>query len=121
MASFNSTIGRYREFLVAQGAGGMKLPNHNLDVGTFTAAGKYRLTDAAYSRLLHRLQSHYPEVSRGLRSDILAFYHDLEVPISTKANHDDWAKVLQELDRLRAVDANLQAPAARTAALEQPR
>ena len=36
--------------------GRLKLPNDNLDVGTFTAAGKYRLTDAAYSELLHKLQ-----------------------------------------------------------------
>ena len=39
MASFNSTIERYRELLSEQKAGSLKLPNYNLDVGTFTAAG----------------------------------------------------------------------------------
>ena len=107
MASFNSTIGRYRELLSEQNAGRLKLPNDNLDVGAFTAAGKYKLTDAAYSQLLHKLQGHYTEMPQELRSDILAFYHDLDVPISTKANDDDWARVLKELDRLRAVDADL--------------
>ena len=80
MASFNSTIDRYRELLSEQNAGRLKLPNDNLDVGTFTAAGKYKLTDAAYSQLLHKLQGHYTEMPPELRSDILAFYHDLDAP-----------------------------------------
>ena len=111
MASFNSTIDRYRELLSEQNAGRLKLPNDNLDVGAFTAAGKYRLTDAAYSQLLHKLQGHYTEMPQELRSDILAFYHDLGVPISTKTNDNDWARVLKELDRLQAVDVDLRHPA----------
>ena len=71
---------------------------------TFTAAGKYKLTDAAYSELLHKLQGHYTEMPQELRSDILAFYHDLDAPISTKTNGDDWARVLKELDQLQSVD-----------------
>ena len=76
--------------------GRLKLPNDNLDVGTFTPAGKYKLTDATYSQLLHKLQGHYTEMPPELRSDILAFYHDLDLPNSTKANAGDWARVLQE-------------------------
>jgi len=45
-------------------------------VGTITAAGKYRLMDAAYSQLLHKLQGRYTEMPQELRSDILAFYQD---------------------------------------------
>jgi hypothetical protein len=107
MASFNSTVARYRELLSDQNAGRLKLPNENLDVGTFTAAGKYTLTDATYSRLLDKLQGHYTEIPQELRSDILAFYHDLDVPISTKSNGDDWARVLKEVDQLQAVDVDL--------------
>ncbi|MCX6620650.1 MAG: zinc dependent phospholipase C family protein [Acidobacteria bacterium] len=110
MASFNSTIGRYRELLSEHNAGHLKLPNDNLDVGTFTASGKYRLTDTAYSRLLHKLQDHFTELPEDLRSNILAFYHDLGVPNSTKTNDDDWARVLRELDRLQAVDVDLRRP-----------
>ena len=110
MASFNSTIARYRELLSEQNAGRLKLPNENLDVGALTAAGKYRLTDAAYSQLLHKLQGHYTEMPQELRTDILAFYHDLDVPISTKTNDNDWARVLKELDRLQAVDVDLRHP-----------
>jgi hypothetical protein len=110
MASFNATIERYRGLLSEENAGRLKLPNDNLDVGEFTAAGKYRLTDAAYSQLLHKLQNHYTEIPQELRSDILAFYHDLEVPISTKTDGKDWARVLKELDQLQAVDTGLRHP-----------
>lgn len=110
MASFNATIARYREMLSEQNAGRLRLPNDNLDVGEFTTAGKYRLTDAAYSQLLHKLQGRYAEMPQELRSDILGFYHDLDVPISTKTNDDDWARVLKELDLLQAVDVDLRHP-----------
>ena len=112
MASFNATIARYRELLSEQNAGRLKLPNYNLDVGTFTAAGKYTLMDAAYSQLLHKLQGHYAEMPQELRSDILAFYHDLGAPISTKADGKEWARVLKELDQLRSVDVDLRHPPA---------
>ena len=107
MASFNSTIDRYRELLAEQNAGRLRLPNDNLDVGTFTPAGKYKLTDATYSQLLHKLQGRYTEMPPELRSDILAFYYDLDLPNATKANAGDWARVLQEIDRLQSVDADL--------------
>ena len=112
MASFNSTIDRYRELLSEQNAGHLKLPNDNLDVGTSTAAGKYTLTDGAYSQLLHKLQGHYTELPQELRSDILAFYRDLGAPISTKTNDNDWARLLKELDHLQSVDADLRHPTA---------
>jgi len=111
MASFNSTIERYRELLSEQNLGRLKLPNDNLDVGTSTAAGKYRLTDTAYSQLLDKLHGRYTELPQELRSDILTFYRDLGVPLSTKTNADDWARLLRELDHLQSVDVDLRHPA----------
>ena len=116
MASFNSTIGMYRQLLAEQNAGRLKLPNDNLDVGGVTAAGKYALTDAAYTELLHKLKGRYTEIPPELRGDILAFYQDLSLPISTKTNASEWAAVLLELDQLRAVDSDLRHPVALTAA-----
>jgi hypothetical protein len=107
MASFNSTIDLYRQLLSEVSAGSLKLPNDNLDVGTLTAAGKYKLTDAAYSQLLHKLQGHYTEMPPELRNDVLGFYHDLEAPNWTKADGKNWAKILKELDQLRAIDVDL--------------
>ena len=110
MASFNATIVRYRELLSEQNAGHLKLPNDNLDVGAFTSPGKYTLADAAYSELLHKLQGHYTEIPQELRSDILAFYRDLGVPIPTKTKDDDWARVVKDLDELKAADVELRHP-----------
>jgi hypothetical protein len=110
MASFNATIVRYRELLSEQSAGRLELPNDNLDVGAFTSAGQYTLADAAYSQLLHKLQGRYTGIPQELRSDILAFYRDLGVPISTKTKDNDWARVLKELDQLKAADVELRHP-----------
>lgn len=110
MASFNSTISRYRELLSEQNGDRLKLPNDNLDVGTSTAAGMYTLTDAAYSKLLHELQGHYTEMPQELRSDILAFYRKLDTSIWTKTDDHESSRLLKELDLLRAVDADLRHP-----------
>jgi len=107
MASFNSTITHYRDLLSEQNAGRLNLPNDNLDVGSVTAAGKYTLMDAAYSELLHKLQGHYTEIPPELRSDILAFYSGPGLANSTKTNAGDSARVVKELDQLRAVDPDL--------------
>jgi hypothetical protein len=121
MASFNSTIVRYRDLLAEQNAGRLKLPNDNLDVGTFTPAGTYRLMDTAYSRLLHKLRGHYPDMPPELRSDILAFYRDLGAPLSTKADEKDWAAVLKELDQLKSVDADLRHPTVAVVGMPLPK
>jgi hypothetical protein len=115
MASFNSTIARYRELLSEQNTGDLTLPNDNLDVGEFTPAGKYRLTDVTYAELLQKLQGHYTDMPQELRSDIIAFYHELSLPISTKTNASDWARVLKELGQLQSVDSDLRHPTALTA------
>ncbi len=120
MASFNSTIVHYRELLSEQNAGNLELPNDNLDVGELTPAGKYRLTDETYSELLHKLQGHYTEMPQPLRSDLLVFYHDLNLPISTKTNASNWGRMLKELGQLQSVDADLQHPALTAAGMPLP-
>jgi len=107
MASFNTTIDRYREYLAAVSADQLKLPNHNIDMGEVTPAGKYKLADAAYAKLLHKLESHYTEVPPELRTNIIAFYRDLSLPIATKAHPADWSRLLEELDRLKTIDGDL--------------
>jgi hypothetical protein len=104
MASFNATITHYQDLLAEQNAGRLKLPNDNLDVGTFTAAGKYTLEDSAYAELLHKLQGHYTEMPPELRTDILAFYSGPGLANSTKTNARDSARMIKELDQLRAAD-----------------
>jgi hypothetical protein len=107
MAGFNVSIDRYREQLAGVGSGRLELPNDNFDVGEATRAGKYKLTDLAYARLLHKLDGHYADLPRDLRRDILAFYRDLSLPIATKVNEGDWARLQDELGHLEAVDRDL--------------
>jgi len=107
MASFNASIDRYRELLAELKADRPRLPNQNFDTGELTAAGQYKLTDAAYAKLLDKLADHYADVSPELRGDILAFYGDLNAPISTKSSDKEWAKVLKELDELKAADLHV--------------
>jgi len=109
MAAFNATIDRYREFLAGAGAGQLKLPNDNFDVGAATEAGEYTLADAAYAKLLHKLENHYADMPEDLRTNILAFYRDLSLPIATKAHESEWAKLQVELDHLGSIDRDLSA------------
>jgi hypothetical protein len=101
MASFNSAVDRYRKLLAGQGDAQFELLNHNLDTGEITKAGEYKLTDAAYAKLLDKLKDRYPEVPQELRSNILAFYGDVGVAVG-----GDRAVLLQEIERLKAVNAD---------------
>ena len=113
MASFNASIDRYRESLAAVGAGRPNLPNDNIDVGEVSKAGKYKLADEAYAKLLHKLEGRYADMPQDLRSDILAFYQDLSQPIATKTNAGDWARLQEELHDLEAVNHDLAAPSSK--------
>ena len=115
MVGFNASIDRYRELLGEVKGGRLHVPNENFDVGEVTAAGKYSLTDAAYAKLVHKLNGHYAEMPPELRSDILAFYRDLKAPIATKANAGDWERLQAELEHLEAVDRDLSAPGTKLA------
>ena len=107
MTGFNASIDRYRELLAAVGGGRLQLPNDNFDVGGATKAGSYTLTDAAYAKLLHKLDGRYGDLSPELRTNILAFYQDLDLPISTKKDEGDWTRLKDELDRLAATNRGL--------------
>src|SRR5579864_8801909 len=101
MVGFNSSIDQYRLLLAELGSGRqLKLANDNIDVGVTTKAGKYKLTDAAYAKLVHKLDGHYTDMPQDLRSDILAFYGDLSLPIATKTNEGDWTRLQEELSHL---------------------
>src|SRR6185437_12848972 len=86
MASVNATIDRYVQSLSDLKSDRPDLPNINFDVGDPTVAGKYRLADAAYAKLLHRLKGQYAVMPGDLRADILAYYRDLSLPISTRTD-----------------------------------
>jgi hypothetical protein len=114
MVGFNASIERYRELLTGVDRGDLELPNDNFDLGEATRAGRYKLTDAAYAKLLHKLHGRYTEIPQELRRDILSFYGDLTLPISTKTDSSGWATLQEELSLLHAIDrdASVAGPAA---------
>ena len=114
MASFNATVDRYKAMLANVDAGGPELPNENLDAGGATIAGKYKGTDEAYAKLLGKLADHqFAGMKPDLRQNILAYYKDLNPPIpakSTKKEKAELTKLLEQLDRLKAVPEAVPAP-----------
>lgn len=120
MAGFNASIDRYRELLADVGGGRLNLPNDNFDVGEATRASKYTLTDVAYATLLHKLEGHYVDLPQDLRSDILAFYQDLSLPIATKAHESDWARLQEELSHLEAINRDLSAGRSEVSSVSAP-
>jgi hypothetical protein len=107
MASFNATVDRYKAILANVEAGGPELPNENFDVGGATTAGKYKGTDEAYSKLVGKLADRqFAGTPPELRRNILAYYKDLKPSIparSTKKERAELTKLLDQLDRLRAL------------------
>lgn len=77
MAGFNASIDRYRDLLAGAG------------------------------NLLQKLDSRPAEIPQDLRSDILAFYPDLNVPIATEGKASEWVRLQEELQCLAVVDHDL--------------
>jgi hypothetical protein len=100
MKSVNETLTQYRTLLAAQGRDALKLPNVNFDTGEPVKPGTYRLADAAYAKLLDKLNG--KPVPPDLRANILAYYSDINAPFATKQDPKAWEKVLRDLDALKA-------------------
>ena len=77
------------------------MPNDNLDIGSVTGAGVYKLTDETYAKLLDRTSG--KPASESLRRDLLYYYSDLERPFATKQNSKAWHKLIKELDALKSI------------------
>jgi hypothetical protein len=114
MASFNSTVDRYKAMLANVDAGGPDLPDENLDAGGATIAGRYKGTDEAYAKLLGKLADRqFAGMQPDLRQNILAYYKDLSPSPPAKSAKKEKAqltKLLDQLDRLKAVPEAVPAP-----------
>jgi hypothetical protein len=116
MASFNATVDRYKAMLANVDAGRAELPDENLDAGGATIVGKYKGTDVAYAKLLGKLADRqFAGVSPDLGQNILAFYKDLSPSPpakSSKKQRAEWMKLLDQLERLKAVPEAVPVPQA---------
>jgi Zinc dependent phospholipase C len=104
--SFEATLKEYRALLRRAQPGRFDLVNMNFDLGRPTRAGGYRRADEAYGDLLTKLaKNEFNNVTPGLSKNILAFFGDLNAPIATKKDSDDWRKIVLALDKLKATQA----------------
>ncbi len=80
------------------------LKNRDLDTGNVVQPGGYPLTDSTYADLLHGLtrQPNQP-IPPGIKADILVYYSNLELPITTKKDPGRWKQVLEDLETLKAM------------------
>ena len=106
VASFSNALQNYEQLVREQGSSGQGhaiLVDENFDTGTVTGPGQYPLADKTYAALLDRLQkNNFASVSPGLRTALLAYYADLNAPFATKKDKKEWAKVVRDIELLRA-------------------
>jgi len=103
ITSINATVDSYLALLEQVRAGTLALPNCDLDDGMTTKAAEYTLADEAYASLLAKLAaSKFDATTPQLRTNILAFYSDLSLPIDTRKNAARWQVVLTDLGQLQA-------------------
>jgi zinc dependent phospholipase C len=103
MESFNKTLEVYRARLGDVSRGTLRLVNDNFDTGQRTRPGSYGLADRAYAKLLERLsRADSQDIPPELRADVLAYYADLNAPISTKSDPKAWNRLLDQLEKLKA-------------------
>ena len=107
VASFSNALQNYVQLANEQrSAGRTTLVDDNFDTGTITGPGQYPLADKTYADLLDRLgRDNFAAVSPGLRTALLAYYADLNAPFATKKDKKEWAKIMQEINQLRASHA----------------
>ncbi len=100
--SVDRTFDDYNRLLHQVRDGNLNLPDTDCDTGRDTAAAEYPLADKTYAQLLDDLsQDDFTTATPELRSNILAFYSDLNAPFHTKKNRKSWERTQQELQRLK--------------------
>ena len=103
LKSFDETLTRYRGLLHDARMNKLNLDNRDFDTGEATRAGEYELADETYATLLSKLaKNKFQDVTPEIRQNILGFYKDLNAPIATKKDKEDWRKTVRALDMLKA-------------------
>jgi hypothetical protein len=100
--SVDKTIDNYFSLLRHVQQADLNLPNTDCDTGRETSAAEYSLADKTYARLLDDLSEHnFAQLTPDLRTNVLAFYSNLNAPIHTKKNAKSWSQTEREIDQLK--------------------
>ena len=85
------------------------LKNRDLDTGTVVQPGGYPLTDETYAKLLHLLAGRPGQpIPPGIKEDIQVYYANLDLPITTRKDPEQWKRVLADLETLKTMPTNPQ-------------
>jgi len=78
------------------------MTNDNIDLGTTSAPGQYRLSDDAHAKLLDELsQQKFAGMTEQIRTEILGFFANTDTPFELKKHKKAWARLQTELEALR--------------------
>ncbi|MEJ8803637.1 zinc dependent phospholipase C family protein [Pontibacter sp. H249] len=101
--SFNTTVKKYSATLQQlQAKEKPNLRNPQLDTGEPNVAGKYKLADETYAKLLEKLSDRdFKYLNEQLRTDILQFYSKAQKPKTDKEDLKEWEKTMQALEKLK--------------------
>jgi zinc dependent phospholipase C len=105
IVSVNHTVEAYHRLLLEVAQQRLHLENLDCDTGKPTRPGEYALSDETYGKLVDRLaQDGFNRVSPELRSDLLHYYAQPDLPASTRKNGKQWPRLQRELESLRTAD-----------------
>ncbi len=102
--SFAKSKEGFRHSLAAVSDAHLSLVNTDFDTGQPTRRGEYSLADGTYDELLGKLADRaFASVSEALRSDLVAYYGDLDsLPVGTAAEQKRATRIRQQFARLDA-------------------
>lgn len=100
--SFVAAASAYRRLLAESTQPGFHLANRDFDTGKLAAPCEYPLADDTYAQLAVKLAALDPaQVNPQARADVLAFFHNPDLPFHTRRNGKQWRKTLTAVGRLR--------------------
>ena len=105
LESFTTTREHFRQSLDALKRGAPASRQYRLRHGATDKAGRILLADDTYDELLGKLADRaFANVSEGLRSNLVAFYGDVDsLPAGTNAERKPSAKIRRQLAVLESV------------------
>jgi Zinc dependent phospholipase C len=102
--SFDVAIATYQRELDESANPAFTLANQNFDTGSVTPPGVYRLQDEAYAYWLdHVAQNHFQTLAPAAKNDLLSYYRNPDLAISSKEGRKQRLRILAQLDELRGM------------------
>ncbi len=104
MDSFNRSAQEFARTIDRAKDKSFRLAPKNYDVGVVTPAGAYRLDDETHAHWLALLaRKHFTAVTPAIRSELLDYYRNLDVPIATRKDKKKWRQLVAQVQELKAI------------------